>query len=269
VPPSPEETGWRDTVQVPPDEIVRLIARFEDYKGRFPYHCHILEHEDHEMMRQFQTVLCGDGELDAGEACDDGNQAAGDGCSPTCALESQARCAEQPASGCVAAGRGILLVNERSPGQERLKLVLRGLESALDPSAFGDPVDGTTSQAICIYGQTDALVGEMLVDRAGAPCGAGSCWNRSALGYRYRDTSATADGIHGVLMKGGEAGRGRIIVKGRNVPGGAMALPIGIAAALGGHVAATAQVMTNDASCFELSPTNVRQADGSIFRAVR
>ena len=30
--------------------------RFEDYEGLYAYHCHILEHEDHEMMRQFRTV---------------------------------------------------------------------------------------------------------------------------------------------------------------------------------------------------------------------
>ena len=41
---------------VGPNEILRVIARFEDYKGKYAYHCHILEHEDHEMMRQFQTV---------------------------------------------------------------------------------------------------------------------------------------------------------------------------------------------------------------------
>ena len=50
-PPAPEEAGWKDTVQVGPMEMVRVITRFEDYAGLFPYHCHILEHEDHEMMR--------------------------------------------------------------------------------------------------------------------------------------------------------------------------------------------------------------------------
>jgi len=30
-----------------------VIARFDDYEGAYPYHCHILEHEDNEMMRQF------------------------------------------------------------------------------------------------------------------------------------------------------------------------------------------------------------------------
>jgi hypothetical protein len=32
-----------------------VIARFEDYAGLYAYHCHMLEHEDHEMMRQFQV----------------------------------------------------------------------------------------------------------------------------------------------------------------------------------------------------------------------
>lgn len=55
-PPTSTESGWKDTVQVAPFEIVRVIARFENYTGLFPYHCHILEHEDHEMMRQFDAI---------------------------------------------------------------------------------------------------------------------------------------------------------------------------------------------------------------------
>jgi FtsP/CotA-like multicopper oxidase with cupredoxin domain len=71
-PPAAEESGWKDTAMVGPNQILRVIARFEDYKGKYPYHCHILEHEDHDMMRQFQTVACGDGVLDPTEACDAG-----------------------------------------------------------------------------------------------------------------------------------------------------------------------------------------------------
>ncbi|MBT8484323.1 MAG: multicopper oxidase family protein [Phycisphaerae bacterium] len=56
VPPPLSEAGWKDTVRTNPGEITRVIARFEDYLGKFAYHCHVLEHEDHEMMRQFQTV---------------------------------------------------------------------------------------------------------------------------------------------------------------------------------------------------------------------
>jgi len=51
-----EESGWKDTAMVGPNEILRVIARFEDYTGLYAYHCHILEHEDHEMMRQFRVV---------------------------------------------------------------------------------------------------------------------------------------------------------------------------------------------------------------------
>jgi spore coat protein A len=54
--PDPEEAGWKDTVQAMPGEITRVIARFDDYTGLYPYHCHILEHEDHEMMRQFEVL---------------------------------------------------------------------------------------------------------------------------------------------------------------------------------------------------------------------
>ncbi len=56
VPPPPEEAGWKDTVQANPFQITRVITRFEDFTGLYPYHCHVLEHEDHEMMRQFRVI---------------------------------------------------------------------------------------------------------------------------------------------------------------------------------------------------------------------
>ncbi len=56
-----------------------MIARFEDNTGRFPCHGHILEYEDHETMRHFQTISCGEGDLEPTEGCDDGNTIPGDG----------------------------------------------------------------------------------------------------------------------------------------------------------------------------------------------
>jgi len=47
----PNELGLKDTVRVNPKEIVELAVRFETYSGRYMYHCHILEHEDRDMMR--------------------------------------------------------------------------------------------------------------------------------------------------------------------------------------------------------------------------
>lgn len=56
LPPAANEAGWKDTVMCPPNQITRVITRFMDYTGLYAYHCHILEHEDHEMMRQFEAV---------------------------------------------------------------------------------------------------------------------------------------------------------------------------------------------------------------------
>jgi spore coat protein A len=47
------EQCLKDTVRVNPGEMVDIIARFEEHHGRYVYHCHLLEHEDHDMMRQF------------------------------------------------------------------------------------------------------------------------------------------------------------------------------------------------------------------------
>jgi spore coat protein A len=56
VPPEPHETGWKDTIQVYPGSITRIIVRFEGYTGRYLWHCHILEHEANEMMRPFEAL---------------------------------------------------------------------------------------------------------------------------------------------------------------------------------------------------------------------
>ena len=49
----PNELGWKDTVRCPPEQITRIIARFTSFTGKFVWHCHMLEHEDHDMMRPF------------------------------------------------------------------------------------------------------------------------------------------------------------------------------------------------------------------------
>lgn len=56
VPPEPSEAGWKDTVRADPGMVTRIITRFEGFPGRYVWHCHILEHEDNEMMRPFDVV---------------------------------------------------------------------------------------------------------------------------------------------------------------------------------------------------------------------
>ncbi|MGA2904035.1 MAG: multicopper oxidase domain-containing protein [Candidatus Korobacteraceae bacterium] len=55
-PPEPYEAGWKDTVGAHSKMVTRIIVRFEGYAGRYVWHCHILEHEDNEMMRPYEIV---------------------------------------------------------------------------------------------------------------------------------------------------------------------------------------------------------------------
>ena len=50
------EMGWRDTVRVDPMTVTRIIVKFEGFAGRYVWHCHMLEHEDNEMMRPFVVL---------------------------------------------------------------------------------------------------------------------------------------------------------------------------------------------------------------------
>jgi spore coat protein A, manganese oxidase len=53
-PPEPNEDGWKDTVIALPDEVTRVKMRF-DLPGFYVWHCHIVEHEDNEMMRPYHV----------------------------------------------------------------------------------------------------------------------------------------------------------------------------------------------------------------------
>lgn len=55
-PPDPLESGWKDTVRADPGMITRILVPFEGYAGRYVWHCHILEHEDNEMMRPYEIL---------------------------------------------------------------------------------------------------------------------------------------------------------------------------------------------------------------------
>jgi spore coat protein A, manganese oxidase len=72
-PPAPEESGWKDTAKVQPGEVLRMVVRwaptstpvlsarpgrnlypFDPTKGPgYVWHCHIIDHEDNEMMRPY------------------------------------------------------------------------------------------------------------------------------------------------------------------------------------------------------------------------
>ena len=53
IPPESWETGFKDTVIAYPGQVTRIRAQFNT-PGQFVWHCHIVEHEDNEMMRPYR-----------------------------------------------------------------------------------------------------------------------------------------------------------------------------------------------------------------------
>lgn len=56
MPPEPNELGWKDTARVNAKTVTRIIIPFVGYAGRYVWHCHLLEHEDNEMMRPYEIL---------------------------------------------------------------------------------------------------------------------------------------------------------------------------------------------------------------------
>jgi FtsP/CotA-like multicopper oxidase with cupredoxin domain len=64
--PGPIEQGWKDTVQMNPGEVTWIRVRFASQSGApfafdptigyYVWHCHIIDHEDNEMMRKYSVV---------------------------------------------------------------------------------------------------------------------------------------------------------------------------------------------------------------------
>ena len=66
----PNENGQRDMVRCPRGTVVKVIAHF-DIPGKFVWHCHFLDHEDHEMMRPFEVVTGNSGPKSSKKENDD------------------------------------------------------------------------------------------------------------------------------------------------------------------------------------------------------
>jgi len=67
-PASLAEQGWKDTVQMNPGEVTIIRVKFAPIDGDalypfdptegpgYVWHCHIIDHEDNEMMRPYEVV---------------------------------------------------------------------------------------------------------------------------------------------------------------------------------------------------------------------
>jgi len=55
-PPRDFERGWKDTVKAPSGMVTRVIMHWKEHTGNYIWHCHLLEHEDHDMMRPIRII---------------------------------------------------------------------------------------------------------------------------------------------------------------------------------------------------------------------
>jgi len=134
-------------------------------------------------------AFCGDGVVDPGEECDDGNLFDGDCCTSACQL---------PTATCRSAGRSLLLFEENPNGSRKLNWDWRQGQTTT-PAEFGDPTT-TTRYAICVY-DANGLVLHAEVP-AGAQCDGRPCWKPiSALGFRFKDRSQAHDGLQRIRLK--------------------------------------------------------------------
>ena len=191
-------------------------------------------------------------EVDAGSDPADPSSIPGGGPTPTNTVTptptpAPMTCNPSPQSGCRAAGKSVLLIKGAAGKEKIVWKWLKGVQT-VDPSALGDPT-ASTNYALCLYG--------FPVSQLEAP--AGGKWSASGTGFSYSDSTLSPDGVRKVLLKAGEAGNGKAIVKakGSNIP-----LPfLPIATPL------TVQLLNSDGECWEAVYGNVLKNTSEVFKA--
>jgi hypothetical protein len=116
---------------------------------------------------------------------------------------------------------------------------------------FGDPVNGSTAYALCVYdasGGVPALVVPATVP-AGGLCAGKPCWKATKTGFVFKDKDLKYGGIAQLTLKAGAAGKASVVAKakGANVP-----VPALTAAGLFAQdPAVVVQLKNSDGVCWE------------------
>lgn len=186
-------------------------------------------------------AVCGDGTVDLGEDCDDGNTLNGDCCSSVCAFEANGSpctgatlceqsgacdgsgtCDAVPRGGCRGSAKSKLLLidNNGNDAHDKVRWAWGGGD-ATTFEEFGVPT-GTTNYALCIFAAGD------LLEEAAIPADP-LLWEAvGTRGYKYKDSTASPDGIRKVRLAAGLQLKAKALVggKGINLPDPALNLPL-------------------------------------------
>ena len=149
-----------------------------------------------------------------------------------------ATCASTPLS-CSQASKGAVKL-QGSADISKQKLQWKWSNGSVGAGAFGNPVTGSTSYALCVY-DDGALVARRAIT-GGGECDFVDCWTTNSKGLlKYKNKFGNADGITKVALKPDATGKAKIQVKGK---GGASPLPLPLTD--GSHV--TVQLVKDAAS---------------------
>jgi len=138
-------------------------------------------------------------------------------------------CDPAPLSGCkqtVEGDKAALLIKSKGGDGDKLAWKwIKGDATALED--FGNPLDGT-GYTLCIYDETagtPALALAAFVPGGGV-CDGKPCWKEIGKGFKYKDATAANGGISGLLLKFGEAGKAKLVAKGKGPNLDTPALPL-------------------------------------------
>lgn len=169
------------------------------------------------------TLPCDDGDAcTVGDACAAGTCVSGP--SPPCGrcavCDPALGCAVRPRTGCKTTGSGDALLRIRHrPGNPNPRLLWKWRRGAATSMAeLGSP-EIDDDYTLCVFDHsaaTPALLFAAAVP-GGRLCNNLSCWRRSARQLTYRDRSGVPEGIDGLRLQSGEAGRAAVQLKGKGI----------------------------------------------------
>lgn len=136
-------------------------------------------------------------------------------------------CPAVPEGTCRTSAKSILLIKNKTPDSKD-KLIWKFIKGAATTQADLQDPRSTADYALCIYaGTTEALVAAINVPPSS------SKWSViGTKGYKFLDPSLADDGAQKIIVKGGTAGKSKMLVKGRgaNLPdpinSSSLALPV-------------------------------------------
>ncbi len=181
-----------------------------------------------------------------GAACDDGDLCTvNDTCTNGACVGST-----EPASGCrlmVPPARSVFQLTER-PVDTQDRLQWRWRHGSVTPRAdFGDPVNGNTSYALCVYDASPSVIMRAAIP-AGGFCNARRprpCWKSTSKGFQYTDKDLTPDGIQSMTLREGLLpGKASILVKGKGPLLDMAAVPIA-------SLPVVVQLKNSDGQCWQ------------------